>query len=263
MDSSAWIALLCESADNICLAIEDAKSRGVGMETRSYKHLLDEAAQTALVETLYNYGISARLISEEGNVIVGTGGPTIIADPIDGTTNLARSLRPAMTCLSVSDNGLQSGTIAAVVKDVYTGDVYIAESGQGAKFNGFPIRVATYKQVKASIISMDISKNPKLDRITPLLNACRYIRMLGSTASELSLIASGCLDAHVDVRGTIRATDVAAALAILVEAGGVHAVNGVIGGDFPLEKETTIELVAASSRSLLDELLILTKCPTT
>jgi myo-inositol-1(or 4)-monophosphatase len=108
---------------------------------------------------------------------------------------------------------------------------------------------------------MDISKTPKLDRVTPLLNACRYIRMFGSSASELTLIASGGFDAHVDVRGTVRATDVAAALTILKEAGGVYAVDSVIGGDFSLKKETTMELVAASNLPLLDEILSLTKVP--
>jgi len=231
------------------------------LETREYKHILDEAAQSALVDTLKSRGVSAQLISEEGNVLIGGGGPTVIADPVDGTTNLARGLRYAVTCLSVSENGLQSGTLAALVSDIYTGDIYAAELGKGATLNSCPIRVAAPRQAKSALVSIDISKTPKLDRVTPLLNTCRYIRMFGSSASELTLIASGGFDAHVDVRGTVRATDVAAALTILKEAGGVYAVNGAISGDFTLTKEMTMELVAASSRPLLDELLALTKGP--
>jgi len=231
------------------------------LETREYKHILDEAAQSTLVDTLKSRGVSAQLISEEGNVLIGGGGPTVIADPVDGTTNLARGLRHAVTCLSVSENGLHSGTLAALVSDIYTGDIYAAEPGKGATLNRCPIRVATPRQAKSALVSIDISKTPKLDRVTPLLNTCRYIRMFGSSASELTLIASGGFDAHVDVRGTVRATDVAAALTILKEAGGVYAVNGAISGDFTLTKEMTMELVAASSRPLLDELLALTKGP--
>jgi myo-inositol-1(or 4)-monophosphatase len=231
------------------------------METRDYKHLLDKAAQGALVDTLSSHCVSAQLISEEGNVVIGGGGPTVIADPVDGTTNLARGLHPTVTCISVSDNGLLSGTLAAIVKDIYTGETYTAERGKGAAFNGCPIHVAAPKQVRSALISMGISKTPKLERITPLLNTCKHIRMLGSSASELSLVASGSLDAHVDVRGTLRATDVAAALVILAEAGGLHAINGAIGGDFKLTKETTMELLVASNKQLLDELLALTKCP--
>jgi fructose-1,6-bisphosphatase/inositol monophosphatase family enzyme len=261
VDSSSWITILREAADGICSAIAEARPRGMGLETRDYKHILDEAAQNALVDSLSSRGVSAQLISEEGNVLVGGGGPTVIADPVDGTTNLARDLRPAVTCLSVSENCFHSGTLAAVVKDIYTGDTYAAEPGKGATLNGCPIRIAAPRQARSALVSMGISKTPKLDRVAPLLNACRYIRMFGSSASELTLIASGGFDAHVDVRGTVRATDVAAALTILSEAGGVYAVDGAIGGDFTLTKETTMELVAASNRPLLDELLALTKCP--
>lgn len=261
MDSSNWVNILREAADGICSAIAEVRPRGTGIETRDYKHIIDEAAQSALVDVLSSRGVSAQLISEEGNVLVGGGGPTVIADPVDGTTNLARGLRHAVTCLSVSENGLHSGTLAALVKDIYTGETYAAELGRGATLNGCPIRVAAPREARSALVSMDISKTPKLDRVTPLLNACRYIRMFGSSASELTLIASGGFDAHVDVRGTVRATDVAAALTILTESGGVYAVDGAIGGDFTLTKETTIELVAASNRPLLDELLALTKRP--
>lgn len=261
MDSSDWLDILREAAENICTTVTEARLKGVGLETRDFKHLLDEMAQHALIETLKAKGISANLVSEEGNILIGGGGPVVIADPVDGTTNLARGLHPAVTCLSVSENGRHSGTLAAVVKNIYTGETYTAESEKVATLDGRSIRVAKPKQVRSALISMGISKTPKLDRITPLLNTCRYIRMLGSSATELSLIASANLDAHIDVRGTLRATDVAAALTILSGAGGVYAVDGAVGGDFPLTKETVMELVAASNRPLLDELLSLTKGP--
>ena len=261
MDSSNWLNILRVASEAVCFAVAEVQSRSAGLETRDYKHVLDEAAQNTLVDALSDQGVSAQLISEEGNVLIGSGGPTIIADPVDGTTNLARGLHHAVTCLSASGNGLESGTLAALVRDIYTGDEYAAEPGKGAKLNGCPIHVASPKQARSALLSMDISKTPKLDRITPLLNTCRYIRMFGSSASELTLIASGGFDAHVDIRGTVRATDVAAALTILKEAGGVYTVNNIMGGDFTLTKETTLELIAASNKPLLDELLALTKHP--
>jgi len=243
------------------LAVSQARRRGVGLETREYKHFLDEAAQGALVSTLERLAAPVQLISEEGNATICGGGPTLIADPIDGTTNLSRGLRPAVICLSASETCNFSGTAAAIVKDLYTGDTYSAEAGRGAALNGEPIRVAAARQTRASLISMDITKTPKLERVTPLLNTCRYLRMLGSSATELSLVAAGTLDAHLDIRGTLRATDVAAALLIIKEAGGTYAADGEVGGDFPLTKEATMELIAASNRPLLDELLALTKQP--
>ena len=260
METKEWLDILCEASEKIYEEVNKTRiSEGVGLENREYKHILDEAAQYALVDALERRGVSANLISEEGNVAINGGGPIIIADPVDGTTNLARGLFPAVTCLSVSENVYHTGTIAAVVKDLYTGKTYAAERGGGATLDDQPLMVATPRQLRSALITLDISKTPKLDRMISLLNTCRYIRMLGSSANEISLIASGNIDAHIDIRGTLRATDVAAALSILKEAGGVYAINGIFGGDFLLTKETVMEFIASSNKPLLDELLNLTK----
>jgi myo-inositol-1(or 4)-monophosphatase len=259
MDSGSWLNILRMAAENIYGSVSEARLKGAGLENREYKHLLDYAAQSALVTTLQEQNVSTQLISEEGNVVICGGGPVVIADPVDGTTNLARGLPPAVTCLSVSDNCMFSGTLAAVVKNLYTGETYAAEPGKGTMLDGRPIKVAEPRQAHSALMSIDISKTPKLERVTLLFKTCRYIRMLGSSATELSLIASGNLDAHTDIRGTLRATDVAAALLLLTEAGGTYAVDGIVGGDFPLTKESVMELVAASNRPLLNELLAMTK----
>ncbi len=261
MDSSGWLEVLRDTADNIVASVSRARASGTGLETREFKHLLDDAAQGALVDALKKRGVSAQLVSEEGDVLVGGGGAVVIADPVDGTTNLARGVRPAVTCLSVSEDGTLAGTLAAVVTDIYTGETYTAERGRGAMLGGRPIRVAAPRPARASLISMDITKTPKLERVKPLLDVCRHLRMFGSSATELSMVASGNLDAHLDIRGTLRATDVAAALTILREAGGVYAVDGVLDGDVPLTKAAVMELIAASNEQLLDELLVLTKGP--
>jgi myo-inositol-1(or 4)-monophosphatase len=48
----------------------------------------------------------------------------------------------------------------------------------------------------------------------------RRIRTLGSASLEMALVASGRLDAFVDLRGMMRVVDVAAGKLILEEAGG-------------------------------------------
>jgi fructose-1,6-bisphosphatase/inositol monophosphatase family enzyme len=125
MNSTEWLSILRESAVNIYVAVSAA--RPMGMETRNFKRLLDEAAQGALVEALQRRGVCCSLISEEGNETINGGGPVVIADPVDGTTNLSRGIQSAVACLSASENEHQSGTLAAVVKDLYTGETYAAE----------------------------------------------------------------------------------------------------------------------------------------
>ncbi len=259
MDSSEWLAILSEAARAVTISVGAARGYGSGLELRDFKHLLDESAQTALVESLTKSGVPSCLVSEEGDEVICGGGPVVIADPIDGTTNLSRGLRPAVTSLAVSTNGMQSGVEAAIIADLYTGDSYIATRGGGASLNGAAIHVALSRPARTAITSLGMSKTPKLERLAPLLNNALYLRMLGSSATELCLLADGSTDAHVDVRGTLRATDVAAGLLILSEAGGVYAVNSAVGGDFPLTRESKFELLAASSSHLLDELVQLTR----
>jgi len=56
---------------------------------------------------------------------------------------------------------------------------------------------------------------------TSLCQAVRRIRILGCVSLELCYVACGKLDAFVDVRGSLRLTDVAAGTLILEEAGGI------------------------------------------
>jgi myo-inositol-1(or 4)-monophosphatase len=60
-----------------------------------------------------------------------------------------------------------------------------------------------------------------ITRLMPLISNMRKLRQLGSVALEICYVASGRLDACVDLRHKIRATDLASAYLIVREAGGV------------------------------------------
>jgi myo-inositol-1(or 4)-monophosphatase len=203
---------------------------------------------------LTSVNVNANLVSEEGDAIIGEGGPVIIVDPVDGTTNLSRGLKPSVTCLAVSETKTLSGTVAAVVGDLYTGEMYWAEKGKGAYFEGNPIKPAVVRKLQNALIGFDISKNPKLDRMIPILSKTRYLRMQGSSAAAVCDVASGKLDAHIDVRGSLRMTDAAASFTILKEAGGVWLIDGKTDYYKKLAKNETLELIIASNQVLLDEI---------
>ena len=94
-----------------------------------------------------------------------------------------------------------------------------------------------------------------MEKTKRILEESRHIRQLGCSAMSLCYVSSGVVDAHIDVRGFLRATDCVAGLLINNEAGGIFAIDGVIGGDLPLTRETQLELVTASSSSLMTEIL--------
>jgi len=246
---------LLEAANRVREVTEKIRGDEPRRSPRELAAALDEAAQEVIVETLKELGVSATMVSEEGDVAIGGGGPTLIVDPVDGTTNYSRGLRPASTSLAVSETGTLSGIVAGVVMDLYNGETFAAEAGRGATLDSKPIRTAAPLPLREAMVAVDLSKRPCLDRVGSLLNALEHNRQVGSTALSLCYIAAGRIDAHVDVRGLIRATDVAAALLILREAGGVYTVDGKLFGDLPVTRETRMDLVAASSRPILDEIL--------
>ena len=253
--SKIGLPTLLEAANRVREATEKIRGDEPRRPPRELADALDEAAQEVIVETLKELGVSATMVSEEGDVTMGGGGPTLIVDPVDGTTNYSRGLRPASTSLAVSETGTLSGVAAGVVMDLYNGEIFAAEVGRGATLDSKPIRTAAPLPLREAMVAVDLSKRPCLDRVGGLLNALEHNRQVGSTALSLCYIAAGRIDAHVDVRGLIRATDIAAALLILREAGGVYAVDGKLFGDLPVTRETRMDLVAASSRPVLDEIL--------
>jgi myo-inositol-1(or 4)-monophosphatase len=257
---SDWRRVLYRLSENVQSKITGALfQRSCTMA--EFKRFLDQTAQQAIVDTLIELKLPIRLVSEEGDRVFGDGEYTLVADPVDGSTNLSRGLHPAATSLSVSETGLQSGVVAGIVKDLYTGETYYAERGRGATLKGQPIRVSQPEGYNGALISIDISKGPRLDRTRRLIEESLHLRSEGCSSMSLCQVASGFLDAHIDLRGIVRATDVSAGLLILGEAGGVYAVDGVQGGDFPLTRGTHMRLVAAASKELLSEINVLAGRP--
>ena len=224
------------------------------MPVQRFKDLLDKQAQEAIIETLDKLKADVTLVSEEGDQVFGEGTYTMVADPVDGTTNLARGLNPAVASISVSETGYQSGVIAGIVSNFFTGETFYAEKGKGATLDGQEIKVAADIKYRHGMIGMDISKNPAMDRLGKLIGASRHIRQEGCSAMSLCNVAAGILDAHIDLRGIVRATDISAGLFIIKEAGGVYMINGKRNEDMSLTRTTRVELITACTLRLLDEI---------
>jgi myo-inositol-1(or 4)-monophosphatase len=223
--------------------------------TNKFKGLLDFQAQDAIIETLENQKVDVTLISEEGDQVFGSGEYIITADPVDGTTNLSRGLYPAVLSLSIATEPKQNNVEAGIVTNFYTGETYYAEKEKGATLDANQIQASNYIPYKHGLIGMDISKDPKLEKTTRLIAESRHIRQEGCSAASLCHVADATLDAHIDLRGIVRSTDISAGLLMIREAGGVYSINGDVFGDLPLTHETRCTVVAANTKLLYDEIL--------
>lgn len=249
-----WSSILLDVSNNVRERVQKVLFKRSNYEITELKWMLDSEAHLTVVEMLNKHGVSAKIISEEGECTIGEGKYFVVVDPIDGTTNLAKGIPFAVTSIAVSLSSKSSDIVAGTIMDLYTGDTYRAEHNLGAWKNGCRINPSKPKLLNNAIISIDISKGAPLEPVKELISKARYLRQFGCSALSMCLVASGVLDAHVDLRGSLRVTDVAAGLLILQESGGIYSVNGVTNGFIELSRANRLTLIAASSPNTLNEI---------
>ena len=179
---------------------------------------LDKIAEDIVLEAFRENRVCARILSEEAGM-VDIGGDEGIAylDPVDGSFNASVGI--PFYALSV---GLSDGErmIAGYVRNLATGETFTAVLGEGAFLDGCPIHPSSKSSFATSAMSV-YARPPEMQALLANGYTSRRIRKLGASALELCYVACGRLEAFLDLRGTLRITDAAAAILILEEAGGI------------------------------------------
>jgi myo-inositol-1(or 4)-monophosphatase len=194
---------------------------------------IDKAAEDAVLAKLKASGLGFRVLSEEiGEVTIGDEPYYFLhLDPLDGTFNAINGIPFYSVSIYLSKDDCHFGYVCDLAHD----SRYYAESGKGAYVEpGSPsaLRVSKTSNLKDFSISA-YTLRPNTARIVGIGDTVRRIRTLGSTSLEMSLVASGALDAFIDLRGMLRVVDVAAGKLILEEAGG--SITDAVGKELHLD----------------------------
>jgi myo-inositol-1(or 4)-monophosphatase len=174
------------------------------------------------------YPVLSEEAGADGNLLAE--GCHWVVDPLDGTFNFSRGI--PICCVSI---GLMSGgrPVLGVVYDFVTGVLYEGAKGQGCRANGRPIVVSSTQTMGQAVICTgfplraDYSTQGLL-AVARLAERFKKVRMLGSAAMSLAMVARGSADAYVE-RG-ISLWDVAGGLALVEAAGGLIDLQPA-GGD--------------------------------
>ena len=181
---------------------------------------IDKVAENAVLSQLRRSGSGFRVLSEEiGEVLIGEKPEYFIhLDPLDGTFNAVKGIPFYAVSIYLSKEDCHFG----YVYDLAWGTKYYAEAGRGAyaEPGGCSLGVSRTSDLKDFSVSA-YTIRPNTSRIVCMGDTVRRIRTLGCTSMEMVMVASGKLDAFVDLRGMLRIVDVAAGRLILEEAGGV------------------------------------------
>lgn len=202
-------------------------TRGAGGDITMY---IDSLAENVIINRLDEIDANLLFISEEvGEKYIGDqktaqkNKQVLIVDPIDGSNNSVRGIPYCSVSIAYAEGTHMRDIIKAVVVNLFTKDVYWVEKGNGTFMNGNPIQVSDLDTHDKPFFEINISPhniNKNLERLDPIISKFHRIRILGSTALSLCLVASGSMEAFINLRKSNRLVDTAAGYLILKEAGG-------------------------------------------
>jgi myo-inositol-1(or 4)-monophosphatase len=225
------------------------------------KKQIDLASENALFQTLQEHNVSCTVISEEQGVKQIGSDPSqfyVTVDPVDGTTNAVRGLPFMDISLAVSRKPLLNNVETALVADVLRGITYTAERGKGAYKNGKKIKPSDTGTLEEAVVGVDINTfkaRQVVDKLMRILERTGHLRHLGANALEICYVADGTTDAFIDIRGKLRATDIAAAYLILLEAGGIMATPMGEELNVYLDATQRVSFITAANKSIYCDIL--------
>src|SRR5690606_28573962 len=136
--------------------------------------------------------------------------PTVVVDPLDGSTNASRGIPWFATALCLVDD---EGPAAALVANHATGERITAARGHGAWRAGRPIRVSGCTELGDAIVG--VSGLPSHHY------GWAQFRTLGAAAPDICAVATGALDGWCDMSDHAHGVwDYLASVLICREAGG-------------------------------------------
>ncbi len=267
-----WQQILLQCKNNIQKAIqpclktlkEPQPNLGMGAGGDAMKPV-DLAAETTIVETLQQHGVSFTLISEESG-IKKFGAQSeecyVTVDPIDGTTNLVHGLPFYASSIAVSHKPELADVYAGMVVDLFHDETFIALSGKGAYRNGERIHSSKTQSLDEAVIGLDLNAyKAKLNMkiAAALIENIKHTRHFGANALEICQVAAGLTDAFIDLRNKIRTTDVAAGFLIVKEAGGVVTAPDNQALNVKLDPTQKLSFIASGNMQIHKKIVSLVK----
>jgi len=180
----------------------------------------DLLSEKAVMETIHQAFPDHGILAEESGMTGTNQKCRWIIDPLDGTTNYIHQLGIFAVSIAFEMDG---NVLVGIVLNPVTGELFTAVHGQGAQFNGNPIRVSQTHLVSESLLVTGFPYNfneilsEVMSRFSKCLQASRGVRRLGSAALDLCYVACGRFDGFWEQN--LKPWDTAAGFLIAHEAG--------------------------------------------
>jgi myo-inositol-1(or 4)-monophosphatase len=264
-----WLSLSRRAADalrELLQALPTTAERAVVVgqgEGGDRTLVIDAQAEAAVfreLDRLHAEGFRFRVISEErGEVDYGRSGVLVVVDPIDGSLNAKRGISHHAISIAVADGATMGDVVFGYVRDLATGEEFVARRGLGATLDGVALprepRERRNAAGKLEVLGIESADPRWVEQSASALAGCAHrLRAVGSIAISLCQVAAARFDGMVTLRGC-RAVDCAAGQLIVREAGGCVEFVGLSEPlAAPLDLVAHAPLVAARTSAGLAEL---------
>lgn len=211
-----------EAARETGVLLLERRGRIRSVEAKDDRSLVTDVDREA--ESLIRARISAAfpghaILGEEDGGSCADADTVWVIDPLDGTHNYVRGIPLFGVSIGVIHRGEY---VMGVIEIPAEGRRFVAERGSGAWANGERIAVSTRAEPASWSIGLDSELRTDFARKSRVLQELGQsvfnVRMLGSSARSLSLVAEGILDGLVEFHD--QPWDFAAGIALIEEAGG-------------------------------------------
>lgn len=193
----------------------------------------DREAEACIQTLLYKKRPHYSFLGEESGG-KRSKGPIWIVDPLDGTTNYTHQYPFVAVSIALMEG--ETALVAVVYNPIYK-ELFTAERGKGAYFQGESMRVSHTKTVKKALLATGFAYDRSMrhdnnyKEFCALTSASQGVRRLGSAALDLAYVALGRLDGFWE--SGLSSWDMAAGRLLVEEAGG--NVTDFNGAPFNLE----------------------------
>ncbi len=182
---------------------------------------VDKLVEARVIERLRSEFPDDGILGEESGGADSASGFTWIIDPLDGTRNYVRGIPFFCTVLAMAEG---RNVKLGLTYDPVRSEMFRAVRGGGAFLNDEPIAVSGKTELDEALLGYDLGSVDELaataiEMILSLWPDIQSARIMGSAALGLAYAACGRTDVYF--HHNLSPWDVASALVIVPEAGGV------------------------------------------
>lgn len=183
---------------------------------------VDKAAEDALIRVLEASRDPLTLISEEAGIleiVPGEDPLEVLADPIDSTKNCIAGIPYFSSALQAFRGGVP---VAAAIRNLANGDLYLAQAGKGATLNGKALRAKKWAFQEAIVAFGPVKEALPQRLLKEAAVNGGGVRLMACPSLSIADVAAGRFGAFLGLGMTgkvHRIFDVSAAAMICEEAG--------------------------------------------